>query len=399
MDNKIPPSDSSYMYTGATPVQQEPNSQAPQIITLSEWLVPSSSLQHPPSYEESERQSQQGVSDERSSSLGQTDREKAFSAYIANIEKTPSIVEANFQDLQARFRLTKTPCTIILKDQRLDLCIKAPEVNSHLPIVQSSYTDTICLSTPLPNTLQKNLGITTILDLLEQTFPNLISSNNLELENVRKVVVAAAIPLNAEGKGNFFPQVKIHGQSGEIAYVAWDSSGLDIAQGFTRGKCDILLEGNKAFCGAVLSQGTLLEVEKTVGASANFMASKVTVMGILIPQARQSAFNTDFEREFLFSGDLVRSVATGRLIERGPSRSSSDDTTFGMLGVQGTRVPVTKGLLLDRSLHSWEEPILFCLEILPQFSSEETPVTEDDLKMAIDMQFQRMAFEQALNRC
>lgn len=315
------------------------------------------------------------------------------------------VVERNFRDLQRLKCFLNTKINFKLYDlnqkdyQELTLQIKAPEVGSDLPIFfREDLTDTIGLSDPLPFTLQESMNCATILDLLKTNFPKLTASSFFNKETkIPRFVVSSPIPLNQEDKGNFFPQIK--SEEGEIAYLAWDSSGSQIAKGFKENTCDILFDDKEAFCGVALSQDNLKGIEKGAGVSAHFMTSKVIVIGILVtksPTCKQSlSWYLGGERirlaceESDSSDDDNLSYDSG-LIARGPS-SRSDLTTFGMLGIQGAAVASYLQNLPDRSGRS-EVLHPFCLEIVPQFSSEQNPVQEDDLIMAIDMQFQRQAF-------
>lgn len=258
--------------------------------------------------------------------------------------------------------------------------------------------DTIDLSEPLPGELQKSEKCMTILDLLRESFPQLTSFSFFNKDTkIPRFAASSPIPLNYENKGNFFPQIELEGQ---VAYIAWDSSGSQIAKGFKEKTCDILLKNKKAFCGVALSQANLKGIEEGAGVSAHFITTKVTVVGILItkpPTYTQSWWLGDGRVACDGSGLSSRIVSdsciaecSSHLISRGLSKGEM--TNFGMLGVQGVSVSHAKQDLPDRFKNRGEKLIPFCLEIIPQFSSEENPVREDDLVMAIDMQFQRKAF-------
>ena len=308
-----------------------------------------------------------------------------------NIPLKASTVEKNFQDLQKRFSLMSKHLIYRLEDQEIGLRIKAPEVDDYLPIKGSVYKSTMELTSPLPFTLQKP-GITTVLDLLKKEFPKVTSS--LHNKEIPKYVFSSPVPINREGKGNFFPQIEVKGQ---IAYVAWDSSGSRIAQGLQEQTCDILLEKNEAFCGTVLSQENLRGIEKGAGVAAHFLASKVTVIGIHIIKSLE----LEWLRGFIEGPpSSVRRIACEHDSEEGVlyrrSSSSKSLTTFGMLGVKGTSVLPRQRSLWDRSA-VWEKLIPFCLEIVPQFSSEDNPVEEDDLEMAIETQLQKQEWTKYKN--
>lgn len=349
----------------------------------------------PPTYEESVARS----STQDSIANLPKDQMAALVSNIANAVmadvtkplKTSTIVEKNLQDIQAQFSSMSKRLICKLDDQELILRVKAPEVNSDLPIMENIdekgnfVKSSINLLSLLPTTLQKPGSIVTILDLLKEEFPRLALSNLIT--EIPKRTFTVPIPVNQEGKGNFFPQIEVDGQ---IAYVAWDSSGSRIARGFTEKTCDVLLENNEAFCGAVLSQNNLEAIEEGAGVAAHFLTSKVTVIGILVTKPS--------------SQDWVN-----RLVCDGPSSleiDSFDDrefssfnsvcpkglTTFGVLGVQGASVLSDQNDLPDRLKREGEKLIPFCFEIIPQFSSKERPVNRDDLEMAMDMQFQNEIF-------
>ncbi|KAG6559212.1 hypothetical protein RHABOEDO_000582 [Candidatus Rhabdochlamydia oedothoracis] len=323
------------------------------------------------------------------------DQMAAFARNIANANISAACSQStSVLDKQIRFKVN---------DQELRLRIKEPvkelKKNRDLLIFWKDIEDTIDLSAPLPATLQKSEECTTILSLLKASFPKL-TSLSLFPKEIPRFVVSSLIPLNQEGKGNFFPQIESEGQ---IAYIAWDSSGSQIAKGFKEKTCDILLKNKEAFCGVGLSQANLEGIEEGAGVSAHFMTSKVTVIGILIespvPTQSSSWWLSDGrvtdDRRIACDSDsdednLGCDVPTG-VISRGPS-SRNIDTTFGMLGVQGASVSSNSPNLWDRPKKPRETLHPFCLEIVPQFSSEETPVHEKDLEIAVDMQFQKKAF-------
>lgn len=304
--------------------------------------------------------------------------------------KSSSVVKKNFQDLQKRLPFLNKQIRFKVDKQEIDLHIKAPEVNGDLPIFMEDIKDTVGLLEPLPATLQDSERAT-IWDLLRASFPKLTSS--LSYNQIPRFVFSSPVPLNHENKGSFFPQIESEGQ---IAFIAWDSSGSQIAKGFREKTCDILLKNKEAFCGVALSQDNLEGIEKGAGVSAHFMTSKVTVIGILLTRP-----SFDAQSWWLDSGRIACDSASGfrgcngasNLIARGPS-SRSDCTHFGMLGVQGTRVSGARQDLLDRFKNDGERLNPFCLEIVPQFSSESTPVDEEKLKMAIEMQFQEKIYAQ-----
>lgn len=331
----------------------------------------------PPSYVES-------IAQAHSITSVPKDQMEALVNNIANAtiaSQSLSTVTRNLQDLQTRFSDMPKYIRFMLGDQELSISIQMSGGNSKLPIFGKNINDFIDLSFTLPPTLQKQ-GITTILDLLKKEFPKLVSSSFFNQETkIPRFVFSSPIPINDEGKGNFFPQIQLaEGSKGQISYVAWDSSGSRIARGVKEKVCDVLLENGESFCGVALSQANLEGVEKGAGVSAHFMTSKVTIIGILIAK-----LSTE---EWLWSG-LDSDGVESRLCCDGPS----DLTTFGMLGVKGAYVGAQEDLL-DREKRYGEKLIPFCLEIVPQFSSESSPVQEDDLIMAIEMQFQKMALEQ-----
>ncbi|MDR2539123.1 MAG: hypothetical protein LBC45_00620 [Chlamydiales bacterium] len=308
------------------------------------------------------------------------------------------VVERNLQGLQERLIPSLSrEISFKLYDsdqvnyQEIDLRIKAPEVSSDLPIFfREDITDTMSLSEPLPFILQESKGCTAILDLLKTNFPELTSSPFFNRETkIPRFVVSSPIPLNQEDKGNFFPQIKSEG--GKIAYIAWDSSGSQVAKGFREKICDILLDDQEAFCGVALSQDHLKEIEERAGASAYFMTSKVTIIGILIEPSEfmQSSW---FRMACEGSSD-DDDLRCDEVIARG-SFSGKNRTPFGMLGVQGTGVYSHLRNLPDRQKKQGETLYPFCLEIVPQFSSEEAPVYKENLEMAIEMQFQKKIYEQ-----
>ncbi|HEV3270030.1 MAG TPA: hypothetical protein VGZ69_05215 [Candidatus Rhabdochlamydia sp.] len=341
------------------------------------------------------------------SSINQMPAEEiqAFSSNIVNAivahSQSKSVVKKNFQDLQRLSSLDKQ-IRFKVSDQELKLRVKAPEVSADLPVFfRKDIKDTIDLSAPLPATLQKPGECTTILDLLKASFPQLTSSPFFNKETkIPRFVFSSPIPLNHENKGNFFPQIASEGQ---IAYIAWDASASQIAKGFKEETCDILLKNEEAFCGVALSQANLKGIEKGAGVSAHFMTSRVTVIGILVtkPPARTQSYWLDGGRVGYDGPRLSRGVVSdssfaeypeGRLISRGSSKGEM--TSFGMLGVQGATVSNVKGNLSDRGKREGEKLIPFCLEIVPQFSSEENPVREDDLVMAIEALIQEKIFAQ-----
>ncbi|MEK7339759.1 MAG: hypothetical protein WBD50_03630 [Candidatus Rhabdochlamydia sp.] len=335
------------------------------------------------------------------------DQMAALASNIANAtiseaarSQSPSVVEQNFQDLKEKLFFLRRKISFKVDNQELKLCIKAPEVSRNrgedLPVFfREDIEDTISLSAPLPATLQKHKGCTTILSLLRKEFPLLTKSVFWEETEIPRFVFSSSIPLNHEDKGKFFPQIESEGQ---IAYIAWDSSGSKIAKGFKEKIGDILLKGKEAFCGVVLSQTNLKGIEKGSGVSAHFMTSKITVIGILVTKSPTytRSWWLDGSRIACDGPELPSRVvcdglpSEGDSISRGPS--GNEMTTFGMMGVQGTSVSHAKEDLPDRLKSDEEKLTPFCLEIVPQFSSKQNPVQKDDLVMAIDMQFQAKAF-------
>lgn len=311
-----------------------------------------------------------------------------------------SVVEKNFQDLQERLSSLSKQIEFEVDGQKLKLCVKAPEVEGNLPIfcvkdIKDITIDspTISLSEKLPATLQKQERCVTILDLLRKELPLITQSLFKQETKIPRFVVSSPIPLNQEGKGSFFPQIVSEGQ---IAYIAWDSSGSQVAKGFKEKTCDILLKNKEAFCGVALSEANLEGIEKGAGVSAHFMTSKVTVIAVLVTESSK------FSQSVWFDGRVACDIdsdednlccdAPTRLIARGPS--SKNTTTFGMLGVQGASISSNSPNLWDRSKKPRETLHLFCLEIVPQFSSENTPVDKKNLKEAIEMQLQKEIFAQ-----
>lgn len=339
------------------------------------------------------------------------DQMSALTRNIANAtiseavrSQSPSVVEKNFQDLQERLSFLSRQVSFKIDDQELKLRVKSPEVSSDLPVFfREDIKDTIDLSTPLPATLQKR-ACTTILDLLKINFPRLTSSSFFNRETkIPKFVFSSSIPLNHENKGNFFPQVE---SEGRIAYIAWDSSGSHLAKGFEEETCDILLKNKEAFCGVALSQANLEGIEKGAGVAAHFMTSKITVIGILVTKPSASTQSWWFggggiacdgpklsNRVASDSASGFRDLCHDGLNERGSS-SRSNHTTFGMLGVQGATVSSHLQNLPDRPKKPGETLHLFCLEIVPQFSSKQNPVQKDDLVMAIEALFQERILAQ-----
>ncbi|VHO03895.1 hypothetical protein [Candidatus Rhabdochlamydia sp. T3358] len=343
------------------------------------------------------------------------DQMSALTRNIANAtiseaarSQSSSVVEKNFQDLQEKLSSLSRQISFKVDNQELKLCVRAPEVSrnsgGNLPIFfMEDIKDTIDLSASLPATLQ-GLGCTSILDLLKANFPRLTSSSFFNKETkIPRFIFSSPIPLNHEGKGNFFPQIESEGQ---IAYIAWDSSGFHLAKGFKEKTCDILLENKEAFCGVALSQANLEGIEKGAGVSAHFMTSKIMVIGILViklPTSTQSwwlgggRISSDGpelpSRVACDSVSGFRDLCRDDLNERGLS-SRSNHTTFGMLGVQGASVSSAKQDLSDRFKNHEERLIPFCLEIVPQFSSKQNPVQKDDLVMAIETLFQEKILAQ-----
>lgn len=197
---------------------------------------------------------------------------------------------------------------------------------------------------------------------------------------IPRVVFSAPVPVNHENKGHFFPQIET---KGEIAYIAWDSSGSRVAKGFVDKKCNVLFENGETFSGVALSEANLEAIEKGAGVSDHFMTAKVTIIGILVVKSSKH----DWSQKKVESDSF--DDFDSQLVCDGPSH-----TPFGMLGCEGDRVSDVQKDLSDREKRAGEQLIPFCLEIAPQFSSEGFPVKEDDLLMAIEMQFQKMAFEQ-----
>ena len=310
--------------------------------------------------------------------------------YNATRSQSPSVVRKNFKYLQERLSSSLgKQISFKLYDQNqvnyqeLKLRIKAPEVSSDVPIfLREDIKDTIGLSEPLLATLQKSEECTTILNLLQVNFPKLTSSFFNKETKIPRFIVSSPIPLNQEGKGNFFPQIESEGQ---VAYIAWDSSGSQIAKGFKEKTCDILLKNKEAFCGVGLSQADLEEIEEGAGVSDHFITSKVTVIGILVAKP------LTYIQSWWLNGGIIAcdsdsdedSRCSDVLIARGPL-SRSDPTTFGMLGIQGATVSSHLQNLPDRPKKLEETLYPFCLEIVPQFSSKQNPVKEEDLVMAVE---------------
>lgn len=309
-----------------------------------------------------------------------------------------SVVEKNFQDLEKRLESLRKCASFKVKDQQLNVYVEAPEVKRNLPIFSmKDIKDTTSLSQALPATLQEPAAYTTILDLLQASFPKLMASIELP-KRIPRFVFSSAIPLNHESKGNFFPRIV---SQGKVVYVAWDSSGCRIAKGFKKTPCDILFENKETFCGVPLSQDNLEGIEKGAGVAAHFMTSKVTVIGMLITKL------PGFLQEFLYGNEKSvydytvacdsdsdeDNLRSSGLRTRGSS-SRSSHTTFGMLGVQGASASPYLQDLPDRPKKPSEKLYPFCIEIIPQFSSEETPVHKEDLERAVEMQFQEKIYEQ-----
>jgi hypothetical protein len=351
----------------------------------------------PPAYADVENQHPQTVAN---LSL---DQMTVLASYLSNAvtisDSEQSVVEQNFKDLQDRFSCSKgyrTESSFTLSSAYPDLCLHVrsadiEENNNYLPIKESRCLGTIDLSSPIPPTLQKAYRVRSISDLIKQQFPQLAGS--IQGQKISKFVFSVPIPLDRENKGSFFPEIVV--PSGYIAYLAWDSSGLQLSQGFKEGFCEILLEDSKAFCGTALSQQNLQGIEKGAGVSGYFMSTKVTVMGIFIPKSSEvnsSRIESSFyDREVLIDGAFAAEPSQGPLRSRGASGSSY--TPFGMLGIQGARVDSSRMDVSDKHIRIDEKPLIFCLEIVPQFSSRENPVTDEDLEVAIEIQYQ----EQMLN--
>jgi hypothetical protein len=294
-----------------------------------------------------------------------------------NLHQEESILQKNLKYIKEKLPLPKG-IRFILEDKELHIKVLASEGNIRLPILEGKAQDIMELSFPLPSTLQKQ-GFSTILDLLKKEFPKLTASSFFNEETkIPKFVFSSAIPVNEENKGNFFPQIEAEG---EIAYVAWDSSGSRIARGFVEETCSVLFENAETFSGVALSTENFEGIEKGAGVSDHFMASKITIIAILV--VKSSRFDWQQNRIETDSFD------DSSLVCDGPSH-----TPFGMLGCQGVNVSSNQKDLSDRKKRAGEKLIPLCLEIVPQFSSERFPVKEDDLLMAIEMQFQKMAFEQ-----
>lgn len=293
-----------------------------------------------------------------------------------NLNQEESIIQKNLQDIKKRFSFMPNGIRFMLENnEELQVSVLTPEGNSKLPILEKKITDFVDLSSPLPSTLQKE-RVSTILDLLAKEFPKLTSSPFFNKETkIPRFVFSAPIPINNEGKGNFFPQIQAEG---EVAYIAWDSSGSRVARGFTKKTCDVLFENRETFSGVALSKENLEGIEKGAGESAHFMNSKITIIGILI--VKSSKYDWSQNR-------VERDSINALLCCDGPSH-----TSFGMLGCQGASVSSVQEDVSDREKRAGEKLLSFCLEIVPQFSSKNSPVEKDDLVMAIDIQFQKMAF-------
>lgn len=302
-----------------------------------------------------------------------------------NSRMPKSTVEKNLQDLKARLSDMKDQITLRLNNSiQLKVSVQLPgDSVNRLPICEGSKGDVIKVSSLLPATLQKSLGVSTILDLLKQEYPELTSDMGLyETTEIPKFVFSTSVPLNDESKGNFFPELEARGK---IAYLAWDSSGSCIGKGFkeqsTETKCKVLPKKGETFSGLALSQANLEGIEKATGVSAHFLASKVTIIGILIADSIKKEDN----RRFASRGGEESFVCMekSRLCLSSTASKSRDHTSFGMLGVQGAKVSDDAKNLSDRQCEG--QKTLFCLEIVPQFSSKKCPVDEDMLKMATEV--------------
>mgnify|MGYP005615333021 FL=1 len=127
------------------------------------------------------------------------------------------------------------------------------------------------------------------------------------------------------------------------------------------------------------------EIEEGAGVSDHFITSKVTVIGILVakPLTYIQSWWLNGGRIACDSDSDEDSLCSDVLIARGPL-SRSDPTTFGMLGIQGATVSSHLQNLPDRPKKLEETLYPFCLEIVPQFSSKQNPVKEEDLVMAVE---------------
>lgn len=327
----------------------------------------------------------------RSPSTGTTDIYTKLSTGPTNSRMPQSTVEKNLQDLKERLSDMKDQITLRLNNSiPLKVSVQLPgEHVNRLPICEGSEGDVIKVSSLLPATLQKSLGVSTILDLLKQEYSELTSDMGLyETTEIPKFVFSTSVPLNDEGKGNFFPELEARGK---IAYLAWDSSGSCIGKGFkeqsTETKCKVLPKKGETFSGLALSQANLEGIEKATGVSAHFLASKVTIIGILIADSIKKEDNRRFAsrggEESFASMERPRDCLSSR------ASKSRDHTSFGMLGVQGAKVSDDGKNLSDRKCGG--QKTLFCLEIVPQFSSKECPVDEDMLTMATEVVQQHLA--------
>lgn len=350
----------------------------------------------PPSYSESVRQ---GCSIANLSK----DQMAALVSNIANatnaqknLNQEESIVQKNLQGIKKEFSSLPNGIRFMLESKELHVKVLTPEGNIKLPILERRVKDIVELSSLLPSTLQEQ-GSSTILDLLKKEFPKLTSSSFFNKETkIPRFVFSVPIPVNYENKGNFFPQIEAEAEAeAEIAYIAWDSSGSRIARGFAKKTCDVLFENGETFSGVALSEANLEGIENGAGVSDHFMTSKVTIIGILIVKSSKYDWQQNrVEGDSFDDASFDSRRANFHLACDGPS----GHTPFGMLGCQGASVSEVQEELPDREKRAGEKLIPFCLEIIPQFSSKENPVLKDDLVIAIEMQFQKMAFEQLRRR-
>lgn len=93
-----------------------------------------------------------------------------------NLHQEESIVQKNLQDIKQRFSSLPKGIRFMLEEKELHITVLTPERNSKLPILEKGLKDLMDLSSPLPNTLQKERSFT-VLDLLKQEFPKLTSSS------------------------------------------------------------------------------------------------------------------------------------------------------------------------------------------------------------------------------
>lgn len=264
-----------------------------------------------------------------------------YAVVVQEVPQIGEIVKKNFQDLQTRFPYQQEPDIDIRKDFRLSSSIKemisirirAPDLSENLPIFTKKVKGTIAVPVALSATLQ-GLGCTTILDLLKKSFPKLTKDLKGEIP---RYVFSCPVPLNHQDKGSFFPQIET---KEEIAYIAWDPSGFQIAKGFKRKTFNVVFENGKA-------SSDLLQV-------GLFMISKVTMIGICI----------------------INSISAG-------SNSLANEESLDLEASLGAKD------LPDREIRLGEQLVPFCIDIALLGSAEQIPVQKSDLIMAIDMQYQR----------